>query len=170
MPKAYSDALRCNILQAHDRGDGSLRELAKRYSVSYEYVRKIYRQRQQTGQMQRVRQTYRTGRLAPLAKSALLERLGHRTYATLAHLQKDLANNSGIAISEPYLWQVLQKIGARKVKATPSVWRLQDSESRRSADRKNPSALSPARASFLDENYLLVARDQLAPMLERRPS
>jgi cephalosporin-C deacetylase-like acetyl esterase len=35
MAKAYSDDLRCKLLTAYDRGQGSLRELAKLFSVSY---------------------------------------------------------------------------------------------------------------------------------------
>lgn len=39
MPRAYSDDLRRKILTAHDRGKGTLGELAKRFDVSLPYVK-----------------------------------------------------------------------------------------------------------------------------------
>jgi transposase-like protein len=44
MPKALSDDLRCRILEAYARGEGSQRELAQRFGVSFEYLRKVRRQ------------------------------------------------------------------------------------------------------------------------------
>jgi hypothetical protein len=41
MPKALSDDLRCRILQAYLRREGSQAELSRRFGVSFEYVRKI---------------------------------------------------------------------------------------------------------------------------------
>ena len=52
MGRAYSDDLRRKLLEAHDRGDGSLRELAKRFGVSAPYAWKISSQRRGSGQME----------------------------------------------------------------------------------------------------------------------
>jgi len=54
MAKAYSDDLRRKLLEAHDRGDGSLRELAKRFRVSVPWAWKISCQRRRTRRMERV--------------------------------------------------------------------------------------------------------------------
>src|ERR1035441_8097915 len=51
MAKAYSDDLRCKLLTAYDRGQGSLRELAEVFSVSYDWAKKISRQRLRSQQM-----------------------------------------------------------------------------------------------------------------------
>jgi transposase len=55
--RAYSDDLRVRILEADERGEGSCRVLAKRFGVSWEYVRKLRQQRAATGQKVRVAQS-----------------------------------------------------------------------------------------------------------------
>ena len=57
MGRAYSDDLRVRILEADERGEGSCRVLAKRFGVSWEYVRKLRRQQAATGQKARVAQS-----------------------------------------------------------------------------------------------------------------
>jgi len=66
MGRAYSDDLRRKLLQAHDRGDGSLRELAQRFGVSAPYAWKISSQRRRSGQMDGW--SSGTGRAAGLAR------------------------------------------------------------------------------------------------------
>jgi transposase-like protein len=81
MPKALSDDLRCRILEAYSRGEGSQRELAQRFGVSFEYVRKVRWQLRQNGQMKvSVRPTH------PVAELRLVmhlsdERDGYRAAA-----------------------------------------------------------------------------------------
>jgi transposase len=57
MAKLLSDDLHCRILQAFERKEGSRRELAQRFGVSFEYVRKICCQLRRSGQMERVPQS-----------------------------------------------------------------------------------------------------------------
>jgi len=45
MGRAFSDDLRTRIGVADERGEGSCRVLAKRFGVSWEYVRKVRQQR-----------------------------------------------------------------------------------------------------------------------------
>jgi transposase len=47
MGRAFSDDLRTRIGAADERGEGSCRVLAKRFGVSWEYVRKVRQQRRQ---------------------------------------------------------------------------------------------------------------------------
>ena len=56
MAKSYADDLRRKLLQAHDRGEGTLEQLAKRFSVSAPWAWKISAQRKRSGQMERVPQ------------------------------------------------------------------------------------------------------------------
>ena len=58
MAKAYSNDLRRKLLEAYDRGEGSLRELAVRFAVSGPWAWKISSQRRRTGQMERVEQRH----------------------------------------------------------------------------------------------------------------
>src|SRR5271157_1202493 len=57
MPRAYSDDLRCKLLQVYVRSDIGLEELAKQFGVSYGYTKKIRRQQLQSGQRERVPQS-----------------------------------------------------------------------------------------------------------------
>ena len=41
MARAYSDDLRCKLLEAYEAGRGSLQELAKQFGVSWGYSKKI---------------------------------------------------------------------------------------------------------------------------------
>ncbi|MBI2819716.1 MAG: hypothetical protein HYX73_07035 [Acidobacteria bacterium] len=56
MAKVYSNDLRRKLLEAHDRGEESLRGLAERFGVSSPYAWKISVQRKRTGQVERVEQ------------------------------------------------------------------------------------------------------------------
>src|SRR5271166_5243762 len=56
MAKSYGDDLRRKLLQAHDRGEGTLEQLAQRFSVSAPWAWKISAQRKRSGQMERVEQ------------------------------------------------------------------------------------------------------------------
>src|SRR3990167_11549353 len=58
MAKPYSNDLRRKLLEAYDRGEGSLRELADRFGVSSPWAWKISSQRRRTGQMERVEQRH----------------------------------------------------------------------------------------------------------------
>ncbi|MGB8769717.1 MAG: hypothetical protein WCC92_08885, partial [Candidatus Korobacteraceae bacterium] len=49
MPRAYSDDLRCKLLEAYEAGRGSLQELAKQFGVSWGYSKKIRARQVQTG-------------------------------------------------------------------------------------------------------------------------
>ena len=54
MARCYSDDLRRKLLSAYDRGEGTLTQLAARFSVSVGWARKISWQRKRTGQAERV--------------------------------------------------------------------------------------------------------------------
>jgi transposase len=56
MAKSYGDDLRRKLLQAHDRGEGTLEQLAARFSVSVPWAWKISAQRKRTGQTERIEQ------------------------------------------------------------------------------------------------------------------
>src|ERR1019366_7595784 len=77
MAKAYSDDLRCKLLTAYDRGQGSLRELAEVFSVSYDWAKKISRQRLRSQQMERAAQSRHgiASRVTPEVEAELLRQL-----------------------------------------------------------------------------------------------
>jgi transposase len=121
MPKPWSDDLRCRILDAYERKEGSQRELSLRFGVSFEYVRKIRKQWRRSGQKQRVGQA-RHGRLSRMTE-AVQERLRgwlrEQPDRTLVELQEQL-QASGVTVSRSRISQVLQQMGlGQKKPCTP---------------------------------------------------
>ena len=122
MAKAYSNDLRRKLLEAYDRGEGSLRELAERFGVSSPWAWKISSQRKRTGQVERVEQRH-----GPASKvtGAVEQRL--RTWVrqqpdlTLAELQQRLWEKQRLAISIGRLWGVLRelRLPLKKSRSTP---------------------------------------------------
>ena len=122
MGKAYSDDLRRKLLEAHDRGEGSLRELAQRFGVSVPYAWKISRQRRRTGQIERVQQRHSPrSRMTPEVQSSLRGLLRQQLDSTLRELQQRLGERAKVKVSVQHLWRVLQRMGWRlkKSRSTP---------------------------------------------------
>jgi transposase len=124
MAKAYSNDLRCKLLTAYDRGQGSLRALAEMFSVSYDWAKKISRQRLRSQQMERVAQSRHgvLSRITPAVEAELLRQLRQQPDRTLAELQQGLQQSLGLCISSQHLWRVLKRLGVRLKKShyTPS--------------------------------------------------
>jgi transposase len=122
MAKAYSDDLRRKLLEAHDRGDGSLRELARRFGVSVPYAWKISRQRRRTGQMERVEQRHGPrSRMTVAVLASLRGLVRQQPDVTLVELQHRLWVSERVRVSFQHLWRVLQNMGLRlkKSRSTP---------------------------------------------------
>ena len=119
MAKAYSNDLRCKLLTAYDRGQGSLRALAELFSVSYDWAKKISRQRLRSQQMERVAQSRHgvQSRVTPAVEAELLRQLREQPDCTLADLQKELERSVGVSISSQHLWRVLKRLGVRLKKS-----------------------------------------------------
>ena len=119
MAKAYSDDLRCKLLAAFDAGEGSLRILAARFSVSYDYAKKVSAQRLRTGQSERVEQRSRgpQSRVTPVVQAELLRLLREQPDRVLSELQQDLSVSPGVVLSRAHLWRVLKRLGLRLKKS-----------------------------------------------------
>jgi transposase len=123
MAKSYGDDLRRKLLQAHDRGEGSLEQLAQRFSVSAPWAWKISAQRKRSGQMERVEQRRGTVRKVTAAvEQQLREWVQAQPDMTLAELQHKLVKAQHLQVSIGRLWQVLRQMGLRlkKSHSTPA--------------------------------------------------
>jgi transposase len=122
MPKPLSDDLRCRILQAYLRHEGSQAELARRFGVSFEYVRKIRRQLRLSGRTERQPQSRhgRVSRITAAVKEQLRDWLREQPDRTLAELG-ELLLAQGVAVSRSRISQILQQMGLRlkKSRSTP---------------------------------------------------
>jgi transposase len=118
MPRAYSDDLRCKLLQAYEAGHGSLQELAKQFGVSWGYSKKIRAQQLRTGRKERPAQTQHgpASRLTVGVEQQLRSILRQQPDLTLAELQPRLAARAGVGIGRSRLWVWLQRLGLRHKK------------------------------------------------------
>lgn len=118
MARAFSDDLRCRILRAYEPGKVSLRELAERFGVSWEYARKIRKQHLRYGQMERVKQR----RHGPVSRvTAEVQQIIHNQVRaqpdlTLWELQQQVQKQRRIWLSKSLLGLWLQRLGLRRKK------------------------------------------------------
>ena len=123
MAKSYADDLRRKLLQAHDRGEGTLEQLAERFSVSVPWAWKISAQRKRSGQMERIGQRRGGGRKVTLeVRERLRGWVQTQPDATLTELQQKLEKAHHLHVSIGRLWQVLRQMGLRlkKSHSTPA--------------------------------------------------
>jgi transposase len=123
MAKSYTDDQRCRLLQAHDRGEGTLEQLAVRFHVSVSWAWKISAQRKSSGQMERIEQ--RRGSRSKViyeVEQRLPRWVEEQRGLTLAKLQRKLETAAHLYVSTTRLWQVLRQMGLRpeKGRSTPA--------------------------------------------------
>jgi len=121
MPKPLSDDLRCRILEAYARQEGSQAELGRRFGVSFEFVRKIRKQYRRTGQRERVRQVRHNSpsRMTVWVREQLRAWLREQPDKTLAELGEQLQKHS-VEASRSLLSLTLRQMGLRQ-KKSPST-------------------------------------------------
>jgi transposase len=119
MATAYSDDLRRKLLEAYQRKEGSLAQLAERFSVSLGWALKISSQLRRTGKMERAT----GGRRGPASKitaeieQELKEWIAKQSDLTLAELQLRLFDKRQMEVSLSRLWTVLKGLGLRLKKS-----------------------------------------------------
>lgn len=123
MAKPYSNDLRRKFLQAYDRGQASLRELAEQYGVSLGWAKKISARRTRTGEIDLV--AYVRGpksRVTEPIQQWLRSRVGEQPDLTLAELQQRLGSEQKVQLSVSRLWWALKDLGLRlkKSRSTPA--------------------------------------------------
>lgn len=119
MATPYSDDLRRKLLEAHQRGEGSLPELARRFSVSAGWASKISSQFFQSGKMER-QPGQRRGRASKFneeIRQKLKSWIGQQPDLTLAELQSRLQRECELKASVGRLWAVLREMGMRLKKS-----------------------------------------------------
>jgi transposase len=118
MPEAFSNDIRRRILRTYERGGISLRGLAQRFEVSYEYVKKIRKQQRETGQMDRKPQSRHgpKSRITPEVEAQIRAEVRQQPDATLRELQERIAKAKNVTLSKSLLWLRLErlKLGRKK--------------------------------------------------------
>ena len=102
MAKAYSNDLRRKLLEAYDRGEGSLRELAERFGVSSPYAWTISAQRERTGQVERVEQRHGPeSKVTGAVEQQLRTWVRQQPDLTLAEIRERLWGTARLPVSGP---------------------------------------------------------------------
>lgn len=144
MARAYEDDLRRKIFEAHAKGYGSFRKLAEVFGVSLGYVEKIFRQRAQSGQMERVR--HRPGRKSGVSAAVaarMVELIAAKADITIAELQDRIAHDTGVGMSWSSVRMWVDRLGLRRKKSrsTPpsGIQKRTSSGAKSSSKRSVPS-------------------------------
>ena len=118
MPKAYSNDLRCKLLEAYAAGKGSLRDLAEQFGVSWGFSKKIRGQQLRTGQKERPAQEQHGPVSCVTAEVQQQLRVAVRQQpdVTLAELRQRIQERSGVRLSKSSVWLWLQRLGLRHKK------------------------------------------------------
>jgi transposase len=117
MPEPYSNDLRRKFFQAYDRGDGSLKELAKWFGVSEDWAKKLSARRGKTGQVE-IR-TWRHGpesRVTPAIREWMEQQMRRQPDLTLQELQQRLEREHRLRLSVGWIWILLRRWGLRHKK------------------------------------------------------
>ena len=114
MPEPYSNDLRRKFFEVYDRGDGSLKELAKRFRVSESWAKKLSGRRSKTGQIE-IRQ-WRHGpqsRVTAAVRDWIREQIRKQPDLTLQELQQRLEQGQRLRLSLGWIWVLLRQLGLR---------------------------------------------------------
>ena len=112
--KAYSTDLRQRVIAACDARDGTRPQIAARFSVSESWVRKILRQRRDTGSIEpRPHGGGRRPGLRRRGRPRLREAVRADDDATL----EELAGAAGVACSEAAVCRALARLGITRKKS-----------------------------------------------------
>ena len=123
MAIAYSNDLRCKLLEAYERNEGSLSELADRFCVSLGWAKKISSHKTRTGRMERDPGKRRgpASKVTAKIRQRLQEWISAQADLPLAELQLRLYERCKLEVSVSRLWTVLREMGMRlkKSRSTP---------------------------------------------------
>lgn len=121
MAKPFSDQLRRELLQAYDRGEGTLDRLARRFSVSPAWARKISAQRKRSGLIERVaQQRGKRSKMTFDVEQAIRSWVQVQPDITLAEIQYRLKDVAELPVSIGRLSEVRRELGLRPEKVLPA--------------------------------------------------
>ncbi len=113
MASPYSDDLRRKLLGAHQRKQGSLAQLARRFDVSLGWAKKVSAALRATGKMERPpgRRRGPASKVTPEVEQDLRSWIEQRADRTLAELQELLYERRRLEVSIGRLWAALRDLG-----------------------------------------------------------
>jgi transposase len=165
----YSQDLRNRVLETVQRGDGSLRQIARRFLVSISFVTRLLRLHRSTGSvLPRPHGGGNPAALGPEDLERLRELVRQQPDATLEELRQRL----GASCSTMTLSRALRKLGLPRKKKVPRAQEQDrpDVQERRREFCEELAGLDPRRLVFVDEcgaNTAMTRTHGRAPVGQR---
>jgi transposase len=148
---AYSQDLRQRVLDAVERNEGSLRQIARRFVVSLSFVVRLLQLHRRTGSLDpKPPAGGRTAALGPEDLERLQELVRQQPDATLKELRQQL----GLSCSLTAIWRALEKLRLSRKK---KILHADDQDSpevqeKRQAFCEKLAGVGPHRLVFIDES------------------
>ena len=152
----YSKDLRERVAAAVDHGEGSQREIARRFRVSLTFVFRLLRRRREAGTLEpKPHGGCPPPALAPDELQRLAGLIRERPDATLEQLRQ----RGGFSCSLTTLWRALRRLGlTRKKKTLHADERGRpDVQKKRRSFRREVKRIEPERLVFVDETGVTTA-------------
>ena len=107
--RAYSLDLRERVVVAYEKSEQTIAEIAAQFSVGQTFLKKMLRQKRESGSLERLPRRAGAKRLLSLAhRSFLAQQIEEQPDATLAELQERLQERKKISVSPSTLSRELQ--------------------------------------------------------------
>ncbi len=147
-------------MEAHDRGEASLAELAARFGVSRGWAWRISASRKRSGSVERP--CYRPGPRSRLDAQLLARLVAEHADWTLAQFGAALEKQTGVRFSAACLWLHLKQMGSGLKKSLHASERdTEENRKRRAAFLEKLRAISPERLIYLDESGVTTSMTRL---------
>src|SRR3954463_13114491 len=146
----YSQDLRQRIIETVERGEGSLRQIARRFLVSLSFVTRLLQLHRRTGSLRpRPHGGGNPAKLGPRDLERLRDLVRQQPDATLEELRQGL----GASCSTMTISRALRKLGLPRKKKVPRAAEQDRPEvqQRRREFREELAGLDPRRLAFVDE-------------------
>jgi transposase len=115
--KAYSLDLRQRVVQAYEQGKGSLAEVAEQFNVGQTFIKKMLRQKRETGSVAPL--AHGGGRQPSLSEKEhrlLRQKVKEQPDISLAELQEHLSARASVTVSLPTIHRSLRTSGLSRKK------------------------------------------------------
>jgi transposase len=107
--QAYSFDLRTRVVSAYEKGGNTIAVIAERFAVGQTLLKKMLRQKRETGTMERVPQHAGAKPILSAPQRPWLAKQSHELPdATLAELQQRFAQKKHVALSAATVWRELK--------------------------------------------------------------
>lgn len=154
--KPYSNDLRKKVIDAYRNREGSLREIAARFSVSLNFVWLLLQRYKKTGRVDpKPHGGGKKRKIEGVNLIILRQLVERRSDATLRELRQLFFERTGIQVSDSTIWQALWRLGfTRKKKTFHATERDEDDEVRaaRAAYQGQMPEMPAEKLKFVDES------------------